>query len=366
MVSGSVLSARIKELRRTLERENLRGTVLVPGPNMKYFTGVDSLMLERPFMMLVPVEGIAHLVAPALESGPYERSGLEVKIHPWTDSEGPSAALGEAAREAAVEGAWGIEGRTPYLYLGALQRHARPELRSAEPMLQGMREIKDDAEVGFLKKSAEILGSAFERFPPLLVEGKTERDVARSAADVIYGEGATRVDDLLVQSGPNSADPHSLPSDRKLTTGDTIVVDVGATFEGYYADITRTFCLGRPQQVERTYAAVLEAQEAGIGTAAEGVSVGAVDRAARDVLAREGLGENFIHRTGHGLGLEIHEAPYIVEGGDEKLRSGMCFTVEPGAYLEGRFGARIEDDVLVEGKKGIAITSPPKEFGWWT
>lgn len=365
MIPGSAFTRRLEELRRAIGREGLGGAVLVPGPNMKYFTGVDSLMLERPFMLLVPAGGAARLVAPAIEAGPYSRSGLEIDVHPWTDSEGPSAALEEAARGAGVGGAWGVEGRTPYLYLDALLRHARPELKSAEQMLQGIREVKDEFEVGLLKKSASVLGRAFERFPALVEEGRTEQDVARAAADAIYAEGATKVDDVLVQSGPRSADPHALPSNRKLARGDGVVVDVGATFEGYYADITRTFSLGGSKQVEEVYLAVLEAQESGIDAAAEGVSVGEVDRAARDVLKKAGLGKEFIHRTGHGLGLEIHEAPYIVEGGKEKLRSGMCFTVEPGAYLAGKLGVRIEDDVLVEGKRGTAITSPPKEFGWW-
>ena len=140
---------------------------------------------------------------------------------------------------------------------------------------------------------------------------------------------------------------------------------MGSTFEGYYADITRTVCIGKAPELERVYEKVLEAEERGIRASGEDVAVGRVDAAARGFLGKAGMGKFFIHRTGHGLGLEVHEAPYIVEGGKEKLERNMCFTVEPGVYMTGKLGVRIEDNVLIEGKKGISLTDTPKEFGWW-
>ena len=140
---------------------------------------------------------------------------------------------------------------------------------------------------------------------------------------------------------------------------------MGSVYEGYYADITRAFCIGSSEDMEKVYAKVLEAETKGIEAAGRGVTVGEVDGASRKVLQKAGMGKYFIHRTGHGLGLEVHEAPYIVEGGKEKLGSNMCFTVEPGVYLRGKLGVRIEDDVVIEGKSGVAITNTPKEFGWW-
>jgi Xaa-Pro aminopeptidase len=244
-------------------------------------------------------------------------------------------------------------------------KKASPKFRNAEPILQGAREIKDEGEVALLKKAAVIMSKSFEEFPSIVKEGLTELQVAKAATEAIYANGATRVDDMLVQSGPRAADPHGLPSARKIGRGEAIVMDVGATYEGYYADITRTFCIGTSPDVEKVYEEVLEAETRGIAMAAQGVRVGGVDGAARGVLKRAGLGKYFIHRTGHGLGIEVHEAPYIVEGGDEKLRSNMCFTVEPGVYIRGKLGVRIEDDVLIEGKKGVALTNTPKEFGWW-
>ncbi len=361
----STYRSRMRRLKERLEEEGLRGAVVVPGPNLRYLTGVNSFLLERPFMLLIPSEGDPHLVAPALEAGPYAESELGMKVHPWTDSEGSSGAISKAVRGAGVKGKWGVEGRAPFLYLEKLLKRSSPNLKNAEPILQGLREIKDEEEVRLLRKSATILSRSFEEFPSLIKEGLSELEVAKAATDAIYANGATKVDDMLVQSGARAADPHSLPSPKKIKRGESVIIDVGSVYEGYYADVTRTFCLGPPPEVRKVYDRVLEAEVTGINETAAGVRVGEVDAAARGVLEKAGMGEYFIHRTGHGLGLEVHEAPYIVEAGREKLSPNMCFTVEPGVYMKGKLGVRIEDDVLIEGEKGVAITNTPKEFGWW-
>jgi Xaa-Pro aminopeptidase len=365
MKSEGVYAKRVQRLKGRLAEAGLGGVIVVPGPNMRYYTGVNSLLLERPFMMMIPAEGRVNLVAPALEAGPYVEGPLKVEVHPWTDSEGWDGAIAKAAEGAGVKGPWGVEGRAPYLFLSRLRKRASPRFRDAEPILQGLREVKDEAEVRLIRKSAAILSKSFEEFPGILKEGRSELDVARGASDIIYANGGTEVDDVLVQSGPRAADPHGLPSARKIGRGESIVIDIGAVYEGYYADVTRTYCIGRSPEVEKVYEKVLEAEKSGIDEAGEGVRVGRVDGAARGVLRRARMGEYFIHRTGHGLGLEVHEAPDIVEGGREKLGANMCFTVEPGVYMRGKLGVRIEDDVLIEGKKGVAITDTPKEFGWW-
>ncbi len=352
-------------MKSRLEGEGLAGAIVVPGPNMRYFTGGNSLLLERPFMLLIPVDGAPHLVAPTLESGPYKDGGIQMEVHSWTDSEGPEGAIIGAAKGASAKGAWGVEGRTPFLFLHKLMKHASPKLVDAEPILQGLREVKDAEEVRLLRRSARILSSAFDEFPGILKAGATELEVADAATDLIMSKGASKVDDLLVQSGPRAADPHAFPSRRKIGKGESIVIDIGSVFDGYYADMTRTYCLGRSAEVERVYEKVLEAETKGIEASAAGVTVGAVDAAARGVIKKAGLGPHFFHRTGHGLGLEVHEAPYIVEGGEERLGANMCFTVEPGVYIRGKLGVRIEDDVIIDGKRGVAITDTPKEFGWW-
>ena len=365
MAEKAVFGARAARLREGLAKKGLEGVVVVPGPNLRYLTGVDSLLLERPFILLVPAEGEAHLVAPALESGPYRGCPMPMTIHSWTDSQGSSGAIKEASREAGLRGSWGVEGKVPFLFLNRLMNSAEAKFRDAEPLLQGLREVKDESEVRLLKKAAKILSKSFAEFPDLLRVGVTESELARAATDLIYSNGATKVDAMLVQSGPRAADPHSGPSPRKVRRGEGIIFDVGSTFDGYYADITRTFSVGRALELERVYEKVLEAEETGVRAAREGVEVGRVDAAARGVLKKAGMARYFIHRTGHGLGLEVHEAPYIVEGGKERVRGNVCFTVEPGVYMGGKLVVRIEDDVLVEGKRGVEITDTPKDFGWW-
>ncbi len=366
MLRRGLHATRLKRLRAGLASSGLKGVVVVPGPNMRYLTGGTSLMLERPFMLLIPLAGESQLVAPVLESGPYRNAPFPLGIHAWTDSEGPGEAVREAAKRAGAEGQWGVEGRAPFQYTNKLAKECPLRFADAEPILQGLRESKDDYEVELLKKSAQALSRAFSEFPGLIKEGATELELARAMADAIYVQGAEKVDDVLVQAGQMAADPHHLPSARKVRRGESIVVDVGSTYDGYYADITRTFCIGRSPSVEKVYSKVLEAQEAAAAASRAGARVGEVDAAARGVLEGAGLGRYFFHRTGHGLGLEIHEAPYIVGGGDEFLGSHMCFTIEPGAYIRGRLGVRIEDDILIEGGKGVQITEVPKEFGWWS
>jgi Xaa-Pro dipeptidase len=356
---------RLGRLREKLAKSRLDGAVLVPGPNLRYYTGVESLLLERPFMLLVPVDGEPHLVAPAIEAGPYLAAPLDMQVHSWTDSEGSAGAIRKAAESFRLGGRWGMEGRVPFLFVSRLMEAVRPKFVDAEPVFQGIREIKDREEVRLLKRSSKILSQAFGKFPDLVHEGTTEIEIARAATELIYEGGGTKVDDMLVQSGARAADAHGLPSVKKVRRGEGVIIDVGATFDGYYSDITRTYGVGVGRELEEVYSRVLEAEESAIRTAGEGVRVGDVDRSARGRLRRAGLGKYFTHRTGHGLGLEVHEAPYIIEGGKEKLLTGMCFTVEPGVYMGGKMGVRIEDNVLIEGGKGKVLTDTPKEFGWW-
>jgi Xaa-Pro aminopeptidase len=365
MSDRRVFETRASRLRKKLAQEGMDGVVLVPGPNMRYLTDVESFLLERPFMLLISASGGTHLVAPELESGPYRRSPMEITVHAWTDAQGPKQAIEAAAKGAGFEGTWGVEGKVPFAYLDRLTEGKRTKLESAEGILQGLREIKDEAEMRLVRKSAAILAKSFREFPDLIRDGMTETELAKAATDAIQQNGAVKVDDMLVQSGWRAADPHSLPSSKKIRKGESIVVDIGTSYRGYYADVTRTFCLGTAREFEKVYGVVLEGQEEAIRTAKEGVEVGAVDGAARKVIEKAGYGKEFFHRTGHGLGLEIHEGPYIVTGGKEKLRDGMYFTVEPGVYLREKLGVRIEDDVLMSRGVGEEVTKGPKEYGWW-
>lgn len=361
---GSLL--RLGKLNRAMAQNGLNGIILVPGPNLRYYTNVNSLLLERPFLFFIPINGEPHLVAPTLESGPYLRAPLKILVHDWNDGEGPSKALENTVQQLSLNGKWGLEGRVPFRFIHQLLKYAHPRLEDAEPILQDIRAVKDAEEVKLLGRAAAILSKSFLKIPSMVKTGITELELAREISEAIHSNGAETVDDVLVQSGAMAADGHHLPSPKKLRGKESVVVDATCTFSGYFADITRTFVIGKDASFERLYENVLEAQEAAINASEKGVTVGSIDDAARGHLRRNGLDEYFIHRTGHGLGLEVHEAPYIITGGDEILQPSMIFTVEPGVYIRDKTGVRIEDDVLVTEQGNRVLTkSVPKEFGWW-
>jgi len=356
---------RIERLRRAVVRRGLDGVVLAPGPNIEYYTGVRSQLLERPFLFFLPKDGEPQLVAPTLESGPYTKSPVKINLHRWDDAGGPSGAFASLRRQIDLSGDWGCEGRVPFGYLTHVVGNDM-EFSSADPMLQSIRAIKEPSELDLLREAGKILGRAFLKIPQLMKEGMTELELSGALREEIFACGGETVDFCMVQAGEDAADPHWASSKRKIVVGLGVVIDAGCTLAGYNADITRTFLMGKNPELEEGYGHVLEAQRRGVRSAGPGKRVGEVDAATRDHLEAKGLGRYFFHRTGHGLGLEIHEEPYIISGGKNELREGMVFTVEPGVYLAGRYGVRIEDDVIVTAEGHDVMTrSVPKEFGWW-
>jgi Xaa-Pro aminopeptidase len=234
------------------------------------------------------------------------------------------------------------------LFTLGLQR-ALPGRRwsSASELLAPLRAVKDAQELARLAAVGRAIDGVHQRVPDVLREGRTEREVARDLARMIREEH-DQVSFVIVAAGPNSASPHHEPGERIIERGDAVVVDIGGTLEGYCSDMTRTYAVGHvPDGFADAYAALIASQAAGVAAVRPGATTGDVDAAARDVLIAAGLGEAFVHRTGHGIGLETHEAPWILAGSDVVLEEGMTFSVEPGFYLEGRFGARIEDIVAV-------------------
>jgi Xaa-Pro aminopeptidase len=326
------LKRHVMRLAKALRAAGLEGAIIATGPNLLYYTGVRAHLFERPFLLMVQSDGKAHLLAPKLEAGPF-RDSIPLKVHAWDDTEGPSGAFKELLSGINAKGAWGCDGRVPFGFLDHLLGEGL-KVRPADGVLQSIRAVKEPEELELLKRSAAILSGSILKVPDELREGMTENELARFIFEEAVGRGAEDVDPM-VQSGGRAADPHSVTSRRKIGRGESVVVDVVSSYAGYAADITRTFVLGRDGEVEKVYRSVLSAQEKAIGSAKAGVATGEVDAAARDSLKKDGLARHFIHRTGHGLGLEVHEAPYLVAGGRELLRSGMVFTVEPGAYIPG-------------------------------
>ncbi|HXZ91126.1 MAG TPA: Xaa-Pro peptidase family protein [Candidatus Dormibacteraeota bacterium] len=358
--------ARIDRLRQKLAEKRLSGVILAPGANLRYYTGGNSLLLERPFFMIIPIEGDPRLVTPTLEAGPYVKCPLKMMIHKWSDTEGPSEAIREAVAGLDWSGRWGVGASMPYGFLDALLKNVKAQFDNADSILQGIRSVKDPQEVRLLTRSADILSETFLEIPPMLRAGMSEIELSQQISHQINSNGAESAPDVLVQSGPMAADAHHLPSTRKLKRKESIVVDATCTFGGYFADITRTFILGKDNRFQKLYEILHDAQIAAVKAARTGVPVGSVDSAARTFLRERKLDNYFVHRTGHGLGLEVHEEPYIVQDGPELLTPSMAFTVEPGIYQRGKTGLRIEDDLITGRNTSVVLTkSVPKEYGWW-
>ncbi len=360
----SDLEKRAGRLADELRSAGLGGAIIAPGPNLTYYTGVKAQLFERPFLLFVQSYGDAHLLAPKLEAGPF-RESIALTVHAWDDTQGPSRAFKELMNGIDATKTWGCDGKVPFGFLDWLLSRGL-KVKPADNILQSIREVKEPGELELIRRSAAILSAAMLKVPEVLREGMTEKELARSIVEDELASGADEAAPM-VQSGARAADPHSETSAKKIGRGESVVVDVVSSYGGYTADITRTFVVGGDSAVEKTYRSVLSAQLKAIDSAKAGAATGKVDAAARDSLTKDGLAKYFIHRTGHGLGLEVHEAPYIVPGGRELLRSGMVFTVEPGAYIPGRLGVRIEDDVaILEGDRREVVTGKvPKDYGWW-
>jgi Xaa-Pro aminopeptidase len=265
---------------------------------------------------------------------------------PWKDGSDPYEAaaslLAGAARIAVADRLWAT-------HLLGLQR-ALPDaaFSAASPVLGRLRAVKDEHELGALRRAGSAADETFRQVVSMTFQGRSEEDVAHDLAELLVRNGHARADFTIVASGPNAASPHHEPGGRTILPRDAVVMDFGGELAGYLSDTTRTVVVSEPPDgFEQAYAAVQEAQAAAVDVVRPGLEAQEVDRTARTVIDAAGYGERFIHRTGHGIGLELHEPPYMVEGDRTILESGMTFSVEPGVYLEGRFGIRIEDIVAV-------------------
>jgi Xaa-Pro aminopeptidase len=338
----------------------LAALLLTPGPDLRYLTGYDAHQLERLTCLVIPAAASADgppapaepfLVVPRLELPAAQASpagGLGLEIIPWDETDDPYALV---AGRLGGRGAAGLAGLSDRMWaLMVLRfRDAMPGVRQdlASAALRALRITKTPAEVAALRAAGEAIDRVHARVPGWLRAGRTERQVAADIADAILEEGHARVDFTIVGSGPNAASPHHEVSDRVLRPTDAVVVDIGGTMpSGYCSDCTRTYVIGTPPPEFAAYYRVLrDAQQAACDAVKPGVAAEAVDAAAREPITAAGYGEYFVHRTGHGIGLECHEDPYIVSGNAEPLQPGMAFSIEPGIY-PGPHGARIEDIVV--------------------
>ncbi|SFK72157.1 M24 family metallopeptidase [Geodermatophilus ruber] len=345
--------------------------VVTPGSDLRYLCGYNAHAMERLTALAVPRRGEPFLVVPRLEApmvaaGPAGALGLQVLA--WDETDDPFALLARTAvdRLGAAPARVAVGARTWAEHALGVQR-ALPgaALELAGPVVDRLRMVKSPAEVAELAAAGAAIDRVHARMGEWLRVGRTEREVGADVAAAIRAEGHVGVDFTIVGSGPNGASPHHELSDRVIEAGDLVVVDIGGeTATGYRSDCTRTYAVGRAPgpDVADWYGVLHEAQRAATAAVRPGVTAEQVDAAARDVIAGAGWGEYFIHRTGHGIGLDTHEAPYVVAGNDLPLAPGMAFSVEPGIYLPGRCGARIEDIVVCTEDRAAILNNGPREL----
>lgn len=360
---------RQQQLQESLIKNGFKAVALNPGPDLTYFTGLDFHLMERPIIGIFPAEGIPILVLPELEQ--QKLSGLDYEIRGFCYTEDLSTWQGvmtDAFTETELgSGKLGvIPNRLRLLELKYLEE-ALPEadITSAQPIISSLRMVKGDHEIELMEEAAMIAECALTATLSAIKPGVTEKEIASKLVGRLLHHGSDP--DLpffpIVAFGPNSANPHAVPTSRELNSGDLVLIDWGATCEGYYSDITRTFAMGDIHpELEQIADFVRKANAAGRSVVKAGVTARSVDQAARKVIDEAGYGEFFIHRTGHGLGREAHEAPYISQYDKTILKPGMTFTIEPGIYLPGRGGVRIEDDILVTEDGCKSLTQLPREL----
>jgi Xaa-Pro dipeptidase len=367
-----VSTSRLDRVIAALRERGLDGLALMPDANLRYLSGLNFHHGKRLTLVLVPAGGTTPcFVIPALEQSQAEATSLiEMRYFPWGDAEGPAGALAAAVEAAFGPGARALTLAVEHTSMRVMELRALesavPGLRSvdATPLLAELRMAKDEQELAAIAQAVRIIEVALGRAVAHIRPGITERELSRVISDeVIAAGGDGESFENIVASGPNAANPHHNNTDRPLQAGDLIIVDCGARYGGYISDITRTFALGEPgEEARRIYELVLRANEAGRARARPEATGAEIDAATRAVIEAGGYGQYFIHRTGHGFGIETHELPNIVAGSDEPLAPGTTFTVEPGIYVPGLTGVRIEDDVVISTEGAQVLTSFPREL----
>jgi Xaa-Pro aminopeptidase len=367
---------RVKTAQQEMVRMDQDLMVLFPSSNMRYLSGFYDEPGERMLFLLIPSHGKAMFLVPELYEQQVRQASPFIHVGAWKDSEDPRTLLEQSlttsmllekspttgarrpVRVLVDDGMWA----SFYLMLQSVLPDAHFSL--ATRLMRVLRMTKSVEEIGFLREAGSIADRAFETLIGMSIEGMSEMSLAARIEEAMRENGAGGIAfETLVASGPNSALPHHRAGGRKIRRGDVVVLDYGCRVGGYCSDITRTVVCGKPSgEVQDVYRIVKEAQETAVQGILPGMEAQEVDRLARGVIEKSGYGAHFIHRTGHGIGIDVHEEPYMVEGNRLKVQEGMSFSVEPGIYLQGKFGIRIEDIVVLSGKKAHRINDSTREL----
>ena len=357
-------AARIERAARLAREASLAGVLATPGPDLLYLTGYAPVVIaERITMLVVPADGEPAMIVPRFErpdaEGALGAGGVE--LTDWADGSDQYAAaaklLQPGGRYAISDAAWAMH------VLGLQDRLPDSTYVAMSDALPMLRAVKDDDELLLLAAAGAAADAAYGDIREVRFADRTEAEVGADLAESLLAHGHDTVEFTIVASGPNGANPHHQTGERVIADGDMVVLDFGGLIDGYGSDTTRTVHVGEPTGEEReVHELVVAAQQAGVEAVSPGATGEEVDAAARAVIADAGYGDRFIHRTGHGIGLEVHEPPYLVEGAAQPLEAGMCFSVEPGVYLPDRFGVRIEDIVAVTDDGARRLNNSPHEL----
>jgi len=352
---------RLQKLVPLMEKEGFDGALISPGTNLYYLTGIKTHESgERLTLLVLNADGRYRLLAPSL----YENTLRDFPVTFWRDGEDP---YGKLARILAdldlLNGSLLIEDTMRADWLINILKLGSFEFHPLSSLVRELRMRKDEREIGMMKHAAEIADRVFDEVLGWDLIGMRERELALKVELTIRALGDGISFPPIVASGENAANPHHEPGERRLRKGDLVILDYGARWKGYCSDITRTIALGRPKErLVEIYGIVKEAQEKAYRSVREGIPAREIDRVARETIERAGYGVYFTHRTGHGLGLDVHEEPYIGPDGEVVLENGMTFTIEPGIYVPGLGGVRIEDDVVVSNGRGKRLTEADREL----
>jgi len=352
---------RLSRARGRMRELGIDVLLLSVGPDLPYLTGYEAMPLERLTMLVLPREGEAVLVVPRLEAPRIQERPDAFRVEPWEETDDPIARV---AAHATGAGEIAIGDHTWARFVLALQATLDgARFRPASEVTAPLRVVKDASEVEALAAAAAVVDGIVAEMRKRAFAGRTERDVHRELVELMLDGGHERSNFAIVASGPNAASPHHDPGERVIGDGDVVLCDFGGTMRGYCSDITRMFVVGEAaRDVRDAYEVLVAAQEAGVRAALVGTACEDVDAAARRVIEDAGLGECFVHRTGHGIGMDAHEDPYIVAGNDSPLVPGNAFSIEPGIYVAGRFGLRLEDIVVATGGGPRRLNHAPRDI----
>ena len=364
MLDESVYKKRIEQVQKHLESSSVDFAFLTPAPNFQYLAGYDYNMHERLTALVIQKNTEPKIVAPAFElSGQSSKTWIKDFV-PWAEDEDPYALVAGLVGEKSGGHSVFLDDSITLGVYWSLENALGgfTQTTSLSPMINSMRITKSDAEIEMMKKAGHIINDAVLKAFESATIGMTELEVQQIVHKEIRHQGATPTF-AAIQFGENSAIPHAAAGSRTLKKGDVVLMDCGCTLDGYNTDMTRVGVVGSPsEELERVYSTVLQAAETALDNINPGMTCGAADGLARRVIDDAGYGDYFTHRLGHGIGLEVHEPPYVVRGSSQELQPGMCHSIEPGIYLEGKFGIRIEDLVCIREDGPELLTFTPRDL----